>query len=163
VQLDPFFENDLARQLVAKSERYKSGYWVIKMFVWRFEEYSKLVFLDGDIYFRQSADQLFCAPVSAEVRAPLTKKYTVAWEPPSHCGSLCEHMEGNDPTTLFKIKGPQSYWKAFCDAGQTAASSGSSAASRAPPGAPLGEAPGRDPCCRFLPPSRSARAVQLRS
>lgn len=54
---------------MAKSERYKSGYWVIKMFVWRFEEYSKLVFLDGDIYFRQSADELFCAPVSAEVRS----------------------------------------------------------------------------------------------
>jgi hypothetical protein len=56
---------------VAKSERYKSGYWVIKMFVWRFEEYSKLVFLDGDIYFRQSADELFCAPVSPEVRGPM--------------------------------------------------------------------------------------------
>ena len=52
---------------VSKSERYKSGYWVIKMFVWRLEEYSKLVYIDGDVYFRQSADELFCAPVSYHV------------------------------------------------------------------------------------------------
>ena len=89
-QLDPFFENDLARQLVAKSERYKSGYWVIKMFVWRFEEYSKLVFLDGDIYFRQSADELFCAPVSAEVLT-LTLTLTLTHPTPSLRLHLCPH------------------------------------------------------------------------
>eukprot|EP00959_Pyramimonas_sp_CCMP1952_P148179 3100533-Pyramimonas_sp.AAC.1 len=59
-----FDRNELAQQLVAKSARYRSGYWVIKMFVWRLEEYSKLVYIDGDVYFRQSADELFCSPVS---------------------------------------------------------------------------------------------------
>mmetsp|Transcript_675 Transcript_675/g.2021 ORF Transcript_675/g.2021 Transcript_675/m.2021 type:complete len:218 (+) Transcript_675:572-1225(+) len=31
IQVDPFDGNDLARQLVSKSERYKSGYWLLKM------------------------------------------------------------------------------------------------------------------------------------
>eukprot|EP00241_Pyramimonas_parkeae_P005899 CAMPEP_0114246744 /NCGR_PEP_ID=MMETSP0058-20121206/12642_1 /TAXON_ID=36894 /ORGANISM="Pyramimonas parkeae, CCMP726" /LENGTH=425 /DNA_ID=CAMNT_0001359983 /DNA_START=344 /DNA_END=1621 /DNA_ORIENTATION=+ len=74
VQLDPFYRNDLARQLVARSERYKSGYWVIKMFVWRLEEYSKLVYIDGDVYFRQSADELFCAPVSPTAPIAVTPR-----------------------------------------------------------------------------------------
>eukprot|EP00238_Polyblepharides_amylifera_P012658 CAMPEP_0196585946 /NCGR_PEP_ID=MMETSP1081-20130531/52636_1 /TAXON_ID=36882 /ORGANISM="Pyramimonas amylifera, Strain CCMP720" /LENGTH=309 /DNA_ID=CAMNT_0041907661 /DNA_START=458 /DNA_END=1387 /DNA_ORIENTATION=- len=69
IQLDPFYKNELARQLVSRSERYRSGYWVIKMYVWRLEEYSKLVYIDGDVYFRSSADPLFCAP--ADVKAPI--------------------------------------------------------------------------------------------
>uniref|UniRef100_A0A7S0WQN2 Hexosyltransferase n=1 Tax=Pyramimonas obovata TaxID=1411642 RepID=A0A7S0WQN2_9CHLO len=74
IQVDPFYQNELAQQLVAKSARYKSGYWVIKMFVWRLEEYSKLVYIDGDVYFRQSADELFCSPVSPKVPIGVTPR-----------------------------------------------------------------------------------------
>jgi alpha-N-acetylglucosamine transferase len=62
IQVDPFDGNDLAKQLVSKSERYRSGYWLLKMYVWRAMEYSKVAFLDGDIYFRHNPDALFCAP-----------------------------------------------------------------------------------------------------
>lgn len=44
IVVDPFENNERARQLVSKSARYRSGYWVVKMFVWRFEEYTKMVY-----------------------------------------------------------------------------------------------------------------------
>jgi len=74
IQVDPFYQNELAQQLVAKSARYRSGYWVIKMFVWRLEEYSKLVYIDGDVYFRQSADELFCSQVSPKAPIGVTPR-----------------------------------------------------------------------------------------
>lgn len=48
IVVDPFENNERARQLVSKSARYRSGYWVVKMFVWRFEEYTKMVYGEGD-------------------------------------------------------------------------------------------------------------------
>jgi|GEM_PF-5362107 hypothetical protein len=44
IVVDPFENNERARQLVSQSARYRSGYWVVKMFVWRFEEYIKMVY-----------------------------------------------------------------------------------------------------------------------
>ena len=35
--------NQRASALIAKSERYASGYWVLKMFFWRAEEYDRAV------------------------------------------------------------------------------------------------------------------------
>ena len=47
IVVDPF-ENNEAKALVSKSARYASGYWVVKMFVWKFEEYAKMVYMDAD-------------------------------------------------------------------------------------------------------------------
>ena len=43
IVVDPFENNEKAKALVSKSARYASGYWVVKMFVWKFEEYAKMV------------------------------------------------------------------------------------------------------------------------
>ena len=61
IVVDPFENNERTKQLVLKSARYASGYWVVKMFVWRFEEYSKMTYVDADVYVRQNADSMFCA------------------------------------------------------------------------------------------------------
>ncbi|KAK3258465.1 hypothetical protein CYMTET_32491 [Cymbomonas tetramitiformis] len=72
--MDPFYKNELARQLVANSARYRSGYWVIKMFVWKLMEYDKIAYIDGDVYFRQSADELFCADLSGDFQIGVTPR-----------------------------------------------------------------------------------------
>ena len=43
VVIDPFAQDQRASALIAKSERYASGYWVLKMFFWRAEEYDRAV------------------------------------------------------------------------------------------------------------------------
>ncbi|XRB16058.1 ER membrane protein complex subunit 10 [Pseudoscourfieldia marina] len=63
VVVDPFAVDPKAVALMTRSQRYRSGYWVVKMFVWRFTEYDKLVHLDGDIFLRNNPDALFCSPV----------------------------------------------------------------------------------------------------
>jgi len=66
IVVDPFENNERARQLVSQSARYRSGYWVVKMFVWRFEEYIKMVYVDADMYMRQNTDSIFCSPTNKE-------------------------------------------------------------------------------------------------
>jgi len=61
IVVDPFENNEKAKALVSKSARYASGYWVVKMFVWKFEEYEKMVYVDADVYVRQNSDSMFCA------------------------------------------------------------------------------------------------------
>ena len=61
IVVDPFENNEKAKALVSKSARYASGYWVVKMFVWKFEEYAKMVYMDADVYVRQNSDSIFCA------------------------------------------------------------------------------------------------------
>ena len=61
IVVDPFENNEKAKALVLKSARYASGYWVVKMFVWKFEEYEKMVYVDADVYVRQNSDSMFCA------------------------------------------------------------------------------------------------------
>ena len=63
VIVDPFAVDPKAVALMKNSQRYRSGYWVVKMFVWRFTEYAKIVHLDGDIFIRNNPDSLFCSPV----------------------------------------------------------------------------------------------------
>eukprot|EP00899_Mesostigma_viride_P006562 jgi/Mesvir1/15907/Mv08235-RA.2 len=72
-RVDPFV-SDRAKSLMAKSERYASGYWVVKMFVWRAEEYSKVVYLDADVYVRQNADALFCMETDKEHPVAVTPR-----------------------------------------------------------------------------------------
>ena len=64
IVVDPFENNERARQLVSKSARYRSGYWVVKMFVWRFEEYTKMVYgkdVFAEVFYREkdSPDESF--------------------------------------------------------------------------------------------------------
>ena len=76
IVVDPFENNEKAKALVSKSARYASGYWVVKMFVWKFEEYQKMVYVDADVYVRQNSDSMFCAETDAN-------KHTIAVTPRS--------------------------------------------------------------------------------
>eukprot|EP00899_Mesostigma_viride_P015124 jgi/Mesvir1/23612/Mv18294-RA.1 len=49
------------------SRRYQVHRWVVRLFMWTLEEYSKIVYIEPDTYFVKNPDALFCGPDSPRV------------------------------------------------------------------------------------------------